>query len=53
MKNDKYSQSLVVRITEQQLRMIVEQSIKNSITQSEFVRKTLNEKLNESNHVNR
>lgn len=46
MKNDKYSKTLIVRITESQMRMIISETINEQISLSTFVRGVLNEKLN-------
>jgi predicted HicB family RNase H-like nuclease len=46
MKDDKYSKTLIVRITESQLRMIVSETINEQISLSTYVRGVLNEKLN-------
>jgi predicted HicB family RNase H-like nuclease len=45
MSKSKYPKTLIVRITESQLRMIVSETINEQISLSNYVRGALNEKL--------
>lgn len=46
MSKSKYQRTLILRITEEQLKYIIEESLIQNLTHSEVVRETINYKLN-------